>query len=260
MPNLSTLAGRLLTQELGSEDSTVLFTDARREAAVNDGLREFADLTECLVRVSSVTITGGTGEYDLNSTLIAGQDFIRLAPDQAVEFHYTDASSLTVYISGPDLPQRTVRWLDATEPGWRNSTQISSGMQVPRCFYERSAGPARFLGFYPVPSTGSSASAKALVPYIAHSPVITSTQQPYTFNSSVRLDLRPYHMAAVHYAAHQLEKLRRDDAASDRQLQKFMGYVQRYWQATRRKGGSALTYARSYFRRGDSLVARDPRR
>lgn len=260
MPTLSTLAGRLLTQELGSEDSTVLFTDARREAAVNDGLREFANITECLVRVSTVTIAGGTAEYDLNSTVIPGLDFVRLAPDQAVEFHYTNASSQTTYISGPDLQQRTVRWLDQHEPSWRASTGVSSGMQVPSVFYLRAAGPALFLGFYPTPSTGSSASAKALVPYIAFSPVITSTQQPYTFNSSVRLDLKPYHMAAVHYAAHQMEKLRRDDAASDRQFQKFMAYVQLYWQATRRKGGTALTYARSYFRRGGDLVARDPRR
>ena len=262
MPNLSTLAGRLLTQELGNEDSTVLFTDARREAAVNDGLREFANITECLVRVSTVTVSGGTAEYDLNSTaVIPGGDFVRLAPDQAVEFHYTDASSYTTYIGGPDLPQRTLRWLDNHDPGWRHSTGVSSGMQVPSVFYLRAAGPALLLGFYPVPSTGSSASAKALVPYIAFSPVITSTQQPYTFNSSVRLDLKPYHMAAVHYAAHQLEKLRRDDQSSDRQFQKFMAYVQLYWQATRRKGGSALTYARSYFRRGsDGLTARDPRR
>jgi hypothetical protein len=69
--------------------------------------------------------------------------------------------------------------------------------------------------------------------------------------------LRPYHQGMVHYAAHQLEKLRRDDQASDRQMQKFMFYVTRYWQAMRRKGGSSLTFARSYFRRG--TAAEDPR-
>ena len=37
----------------------------------------------------------------------------------------------------------------------------------------------------------------------------------------------PFH-GFVHYAAHQLEKLRRDEQASDRQLQKFLGYVQQY--------------------------------
>lgn len=255
----STLYGRLLDQELGTADSTVLFTDARRKAGINDGLREFADLTECFVRVSSVTVTGGTGEYDLHSTaVIADQDFVRLAADQAVEFHYTDASSFTQYLSGADLPERTVRWLDTYEPGWRDSTSVSSGAQVPSVFYQRGDGGAWLLGFYPVPSTGSSASAKALVPYVADpQPLTSDTQEPFTVSGNIRRDLRPYHRAAVHYAAHQLEKLRRDEQASDRQLQKFMGYVSRYLQSLRKKGGSALTYARRYLRPAERGV--DPR-
>ena len=42
---------------------------------------------------------------------------------------------------------------------------------------------------------------------------------PFTFNSSVRTDLNTYHQGLVHYAAHQMEKLRKDDQASDRQRQ-----------------------------------------
>ena len=246
----SSLYGRSLDQELGSEDSTVLFTTARRKAAINDGLKEFADLTECLVRVSTVTVTGGTGEYDLHaSSIISDQDFLRLAADQPVEFHYTDASSLTTYLSGADLPERTVRWLDNYEPGWRGSTG-STGVQTPHVFYQRAEGGSWLLGFYPVPSTGSSASAKAIVPYVADpSPLTSDTQQPFTVGGSVRRDLMPYHRAAVHFGAHQLEKLRRDDAAADRQLQKFMGYVTRYLQSLRKKGGTSLTFARQYFRR-----------
>jgi hypothetical protein len=262
MPNLSTLAGRLLTQELGSEDSTVLFTDARRYGGVNDGLREFADLTECFQRVSSLTWVGGVREYDLNaSTVITSQDFVRFPSELSVELHYTDASSRTTYLSGDDLPERTVRWLNTYEPGWRDSTTISSGMQVPQCFYRRSEGGRLFLGLHPVPSTGSSASIKVLIPYVAYpSALSNSTDVPFTADGQTRLDLRPYHQGLVHYAAHQMEKLRRDDQAADRQLQKFAGYVQRYLQNMRRKGGSAVTYARNYFRRGkDMLEARDPR-
>jgi hypothetical protein len=261
MPNLSTLSGRLLTQELGSEDSTVLFTDARREAAIFDAIREFADLTECVIRLSSVTITGGVAEYDLhNSSIVASQDFVRFANDQAVEVHYTDASSHTTYLSGEALPERTVRWLDRHDPGWRDSTAISSGMQTPTCFYRRVDGGRLYLGFYPVPSTGSSASMKALVPYVAYPSVSTaSTHVPFTdTNGNTRWDLRPYHQGLVHYAAHQLEKLRKDDQASDRQLQRFMGYVQRYLQSLRIKGGSAVTFARRYFR-GSQLRGTDPR-
>ena len=262
MTAFSTLYGRLLDQELGTQDSTVLFTTARRQAAVNDGQREFAELTECLIRVSTVTITGGTGEYDLHSTaVIADQDFVRLAGDQPVEFHYTDASSFTQYLAGEDLPERTVRWLDQYEPGWRDSTTVSSGAQTPRVFYQRAAGGSWYLGFYPVPSTGSSASAKALVPYVAWPADLTSdTQEPFTVASGVRYDLRPYHQGLVHYAAHQLEKLRRDDQAADRQLQKFLGYVSRYVQALRKKGGSTLTFARQYFRQRVGVVeGKDPR-
>jgi hypothetical protein len=256
MTQFSSLYGRLLTQELGSEDSTVLFTDARRKAGINDGLQEFADLTECLVRTSTITVTGGTREYDLNA--MSSGEFVRLAPKQSVEFHYTDASSRTQYLSGPDLPQVTLQWLDAHEPGWRNSTAISSGGVLPQRYYLRPDGPALFMGFEPCPSTGSSASAQVLVPWISRAPSLTSdTAEPYTVNSSVRTDLRVYHIAAVHYAAHQLEKLRRDDQASDRQLQKFLGYVTRYLQSTRQKAGQTLTYTKHYFRRRESV--RDPR-
>lgn len=267
MPDLSTLSGRLLTIELGSEDSTVLFTTARRQGAIFDAVREFADLTECYVRVSTLTITGGTAEYDIhNSAAFASLDFVRWANDQAVELHYTDASSHTTYKT---LPERTVRWLDEYDPDWRDSTRTSSGMQLPECFYRRHDGGHVYLGFYPAPSTGSSASMKAVLPYVATPPVSQiSTWVPFhstvtsgeTTINRYRYDLRPYHQGLVHYAAHQLEKLRRDEQAADRQLQLFLGYVQRYWASLRRKGGSALTYARSYFGKGQApLKGTDPR-
>ena len=86
-----------------------------------------------------------------------------------------------------------------------------------------------------------------------------STHVPFTDTSgNTRWDLRPYHQGLVHYAAHQLEKLRKDTQASDRQFQKFLSYITRYLQSMRKKGGTALTYARSYFRRSQDDV-RDPR-
>jgi len=103
---------------------------------------------------------------------------------------------------------------------------------------------------------------KALVPYVAKPPVMSnSTSEPFTVSGSVRADLRMYHQASVHYGAHQLEKLRRDDQASDRQLQRFLSYVTRYMQSMRQKGGTALTFARTYFRRsvGASDDVQDPR-
>lgn len=251
MTQFSTLWGRLLTQELGTDDSTQLFTDARRQAGINDGLREFAELTECCVRTASITLTGGTQEYDLNSTYVSGLDFVRLASKQSVEVAYVDASSQTQIAAGDGMRQRDVAWLNRYEPGWRDtSTAASSGGQMPNEFYLRPDGSHLFIGFVPVPSTGSSASMTATVPYVPFvQPLTASTDVPYRFIGFSRDDLRPYHMAAVHYAAHQLEKLRRDDQASDRQLQRFLSYVTRFTQAMRQKGGTSLTFARTYFRR-----------
>jgi hypothetical protein len=245
----SSLYGARLDEELGSEDRTVLFTTARRQSAINKGVSEFAELTECLQRTSTIAITGGTGEYNLNSTLlIADGDFVRFAKQQ-VEFRYTNASSQVTVLAGDDLPRRDIDWLNRYQPDWQTSTVASSVMQLPELYYERFDGGARYLGFTPVPSTGSSASAKVIVPYVARPAVMTSdTSEPFQISGAVRTDLREYHQAAVHYAAHQLEKLRRDDQASDRQLQKFLGYVARYSQNMRRKGGNALTMARNYFK------------
>jgi hypothetical protein len=43
--------------------------------------------------------------------------------------------------------------------------------------------------------------------------------------------------------------LRRDDERADKQMQLFMGYVQRYTMANRKKGTNGVRMARSYFKR-----------
>jgi hypothetical protein len=257
MTQFSSLYTARLDRELGTDDSTELFTTARRKAAVNEGIQEFAKLTDCFQRRSTVAITGGTAEYDLNSTdVIAGGDFARFSKEQ-VEFRYTDAAGDVTVLAGDDLVRRDVEWLNRYEVGWQDDTTASSVQQLPVAYYERFDNGSRLLGFYPKPCTGSSASAVAIVPYIAQPPVLTSdTSEPF----SGRLDLRPYHQGLVHFAAYQLEKLRRDDNASDRQLQRFIGYVQQYLQDMRRRGGSALTFAKSYFRRPSIVTGEDPRR
>lgn len=264
MVQFSSLYGNRLDEEIGTDDSTILFTTARRKNGINKGLAEFANLTECLQRTATFSIVDGVSEYDLNSTLIIpGGDFNNF-DKEPVEYVYTDASSQTFTISGDDLPRRDLRWLELYRPGWRQSTVAAGTMQIPSVHYIRADGPQLNLGFTPVPGIGSSASAIVRVPYIASSPtLVNDTSQPYTFNSTTRLDLTQYHQAAVHYAAHQMEKLRRDDQASDRQLQKFMGYVQRYVQALRIKGGRAIMQARGYFGRRSGgwsdPRARDPK-
>ncbi len=250
-----------LDYELGGNDSVVLFTTARRKASVNEGLREFADLTECWSRSATVTCSNGVGEYNLLSTVnVPGGDFLRLAVD-GPEYRYTDVSSNVTYVHGDDLPRRDVEWLNAHEAGWRAST----GATYPQSYYLSGEGGALALGLYPPPTIVSSAAGALVVPYVARPSSMTAdTSVPFTDTAGVtRTDLEPYHQALVHYAAHKLELLRKDTAASDRQLQKFLGYVQRFVGAGRKKGGDAIRPARSYFstarrRHGDPDVLRTP--
>lgn len=244
-----TLYAGQLDYELGSNDSVVLFTTARRKAAVNEGLREFAELTECWTRSATVTCSNAVGAYNLTSTVnVPGGDFVRLAVD-GPEYRYTDASSNVTYTHGDDLPRRDVEWLNAHESGWRDST----GAITPQSYYLDADGGALSLGLYPPPTLSTTSTSgpygALIVPYVARpSSLVDSTSIPYTDTSGVtRTDLVPFHQAIVHYAAHQLEKLRKDDAASDRQLTKFLAYVTRYVQSTRKKGGESIRPARSYF-------------
>ena len=261
MTQFSSLYTARLDRELGTDDSTILFTTARRKAAVNEGQEQFADLTECFIRQATVTLTGGTAEYNLNSTLvIAAGDFVRPAKEQ-VRFQYTDASSNVTVLTGEDLPRRDVPTLNRDEQGWPISTVASSVAQFPQAHYFRADGGNLYLGFWPTPSTGSSASMVAIVPYVARPSAMTNTtDEPFTVNSSVRGDLRIYHQALVHYAAGQLEKLRRDDAASDRQMQQFYTYVTRLFSSARVKGGRLVSFARNYFQTRGSDRGTDPRR
>ena len=250
MTVFSSLYSARLDRELGTDDASILFTTARRKAAINEGQDQFADLTECLLRRSTLTMTGGTAEYDLNSTtVIPGGDFSRWGKEQ-VQIRYTDAAGNITIAGGNDLERRDVPWLDRFEPGWQQSTVSSAtGQQMPRYTYERMDGGARYLGFSPTPSTGSSATMEAVIPYIARpTPMSSDTNEPFTVGGVVRSDLRIFHQALVHYAAAQLEKLRRDEQASAGQMQQFMGYVQRFAALMRKRGGDTISVARRYFR------------
>lgn len=250
-----------LDHELGTNDSNTLFTTSRRKHAVNEALRDFADLTECYVKTSTITCSNGVGEYNLLSTVnVPSGDFVRLA-QQPPEYQHTDVSSNVTYVTGDDFLRRDIVWLNAHEPGWRDSTG-----GTPTNYYLRPDGGALYVGLYPPPSisTGSSETAVLLLPYVARPSSMTDdTHTPYQSSAAIRTDLTPYHQALVHYAAHQLEKLRRDDASSDRQLQKYIGYVQRFMMALRIRGGTTIRTARGYFGRASGrqdIDAQDPRR
>lgn len=246
MATFQTLYDDALHTELGTSDTAVLFTTARRKHAINEGLRQFADLTECLVRQSTITASSGVQEYNLNATtVIPAGDFLRVASQQPV-FQISDSNGLQQTLSGPDFPQVSVPYLDNAQSGWR-----STNLAYPTGWYLRSSGAAQIFGLTSplYLSTSSTETAQIVLPYVASPSSMTSdTDVPYTVAGLRKNDLLPYHQALVHYAAHDLEKLRKDPEASDRQLQKFLGYVQRYFSATRPKGNRVVRSAVPYFR------------
>ncbi len=225
--------------ELGGNDSVVLFTTARRKHAINEGLRQFSDLTECWSKSSTITCSNAVAEYNLLSTVnVPGGDFVRLS-GQGPTFRHVDASSDVQYVAGADLPRRDISWLDAHAAGWRDSTG-----GTPESYYLRDEGAAKQFGLYPPPHISTSESATILLPYVAKPSSMTSSADvPW----SGRTDLEPYHQALPHYAASKLEKLRKNTEASQSQLAAFLGYVQRFVVSRQPKGGRTIRTTRSYF-------------
>lgn len=252
------MASSALDFELGSSDSTQLFTTQRRQDAITRGIKQFANITECYVRQSTIVSSNGVGEYDMNSTAIMGgsSDFVRLARQKPrYELLNTTASAVVSTniiqtISGKNFERRDPEWLNEYEPGW----QASSG-GTPRYYYERIDGGRRYFGLYPPPSFDSTRQGRVVLPYVADPPESTaSTYIPYSFASTsagpstgIRTDLVPYHQAAVHFAASELERLRVNTEAVQMQMQLFGSYVERYFREMRPKGGQTVKTSRSYF-------------
>lgn len=240
-----------LDVELGSNDSAVLFTTARRKHAINEGYRQFADLTECLTRQSTVTVSTGAQEYNLlSTTVLSGGDFVRVASQGPVYQTFDSNGSLSQSLAGDNFPQRAIPLMDAT--GGEDFRSTSAG--TPAGWYLRPSGGQLLFGLDRLPDLSSNETAQLIVPYVPNpSSMTASTDVPFTVTSQTRTDLQPYHQALVHYAAHDLEKIRKDPEAAATQLEKFMGYVQRYLGAMRPKGGRGIRTARAYFPpRGES--------
>lgn len=251
-----------LDRELGTDDSTQLFTTARRKTAILEGEQQFVDLTECLQRELTISCSNGVREYDLLSSNTGSTDFMRLSPqgpEYAIVSSNSTAVGSTTHAAGSLFPRRDIPRLNRESPGWRQST----GARVPASWYLRTDGGRHYLGFSEPPTILSSETATLTVPYLAAPAQSTeSTRLMFVVNGEERVDLRPYHDAVTHYAAHALEKLRKDQARSDLQLQRFSGYISRYLEQKRhRTGHQRVSVSRRYFaesRRGGRYRG-DPR-
>lgn len=267
MATFGDLTGILLDTEIHSTDSTIRWTSTRRALFVNRGYEEFCELTECLTRQSTITLSCGTTEYNLMSSATMSTDFVRVA-GQGIEYHLVSSqggsSASTRTAANDDFPRRDIEWLNHYRPNWRESTTV---VEFPEGYYLRADGGGYFIGLTERPDMGSSETGKLIVPYLARPVRMTaSTDIPFTIGSTTRLDLIPFHNAFAHWAAHEIETLRGDPQASDRQLVKFMSYVERFRGKFRNKGGAFVRLARNYLReasqkrRNADSRGQDPRR
>jgi len=244
-----------LSIRLNNSDTQVLFTSTRRQVAIREAEEEFADLTECLTRVSTIACSCNVTEYTLTSTSLQNStDYVRLAK-QGVEFVHTSSNDVVTHASGDGFPRRDLVWRNQFDQGWRTST---TPVQVPSGFYIREDGGQVILGLNEPPRVGSSETAKVYVPYVARPETMaTSTSEPFTVGGVSRADLRVYHKALPEYAAYKLLPLVGDKEGAQEALQKFLGYVARYAQNQRPKGGQHVTVARSYLRESMRRGGRD---
>jgi hypothetical protein len=236
-----------LHTELGTNDTAVLFTTAKRKKAINEGLRQFAALTECWVKESTIDSTQGTQEFNLNSTtVIPSGDYVRMATDGPA-FILSDSNGIQQALTGDLFPQVSIPYLDNAESGWRSTiTSYPTGWYLKKRGGALVFGLDRPLGL----STASTQTAKILLPYVAKPSSMTSdTDVPFTVSTQSRSDLEEFHQALAHFGAHRLELLRKDKEASQQQLKEFLGYVQRYHDEHRPKGNRAVRTAIPYFGR-----------
>lgn len=222
------LYGTKLDRELGSPDRTQRFTTALRKEYINEGQRKFNEQTGCFVRRASIALTDGVAEYDLeSSSVITADDYLRPSKTSASLRRYDGAGSANTdyaYTEGPDLPFKTEEELNQTRPGWRGEPD---GM--PDCWTFRADGGSNYLVLVPAPDVPTAETWTLYWPYIAQPADMSADGDiPYSVSSNARTTLVPYHEGILHYAAAQLEKLRKNWEGVERQMKLFAAIVAKY--------------------------------
>jgi hypothetical protein len=217
------LYGAFLDQELGTADRTNLFTIAKRKAAINLAQLWFTTQTACLQTVEPIPLVTGVAEYSLETIILTGR-YLALAPD-GPELFITHTDGTTLQLAGQhDFPRRTEPWLNTSEPGWRSSQPAT-----PTCWYETLDGAAILIGLHPSPLVPAGETWRLDVPYVMKpDAMVTDTDQPFTIAPIVKTAMEPWHRALGYYAAHDLEKLRKDLQRSAAALVQAQAEVDNY--------------------------------
>jgi len=241
-----------LHRELGSEDTTELFTEARRKAAVNEGALEWVKQTESYQRQARVTFSDGDQEKDLEAVAfspLSDDDFLWVA-QQGVEWEYVTGAPPTTplvytYRAGEDFPRRDIPVLNRESPGWRSATAT----QFPESWYLRTDGGSTYFGLSSPAAVAVGEGAFAIIPYVAKPLTLTGdTEVPYSVSADALEVLEPWLQAIVNYAAAVLEPLRKNYQGEQRQRTLFAAQVADYLQRHRPKGGGRIQVGRRYYR------------
>ncbi len=234
------LYGAQLDIQLASSDTTQLFTTARRKKAVNDAMAVFVAETACTRVNGSIAMTDEVGAYDLDVSFSGA--LLRVAAPPSI--HITLGSTVRS-LQGPDmLPRREVDEMNVVTPGWR---WLSPG--TPSAWYLEKTGGVYYIGVTPAPSFAVSETWALEVPYIAQPTALSADADvPFTISTNVILTLAPFHQALVHYAASQLEPLRKNYDGAKVQYNQFAAYVDRYLRQQQRDSSPTIQIAHDYYR------------
>lgn len=245
-----TLYGTELDRELGTADRVQRFTTLRRKAAVNAAQLQWVKDTECFTKETSVSLSDGVQEYDLEATIT---DLAWIAKE-GVSIKIVSGSN-TRYIEGKDLEVTTVARLDVEEPNWR-----AVAAATPQKRYQRRDGGRVFLGLHPKPSITGSDTWTALVrTVIIPDDMVNDSDEPFTLNSNPIKSMRPWHRALVYFAAFDLEKFRKDTAREQAMFQLYQAEVAKFTGMEKPKVGERIMLP-AYRRRFNEPQRRfDPR-
>jgi hypothetical protein len=249
------LYGEAVNHELGSADVTQLFTTVRRKYAVNRAQKEFARLGKISISKEVVIpVIAGTLLYNLDtasaSRFVAfGRAPLRLRVTTVANSAKT-ASTLVI---------RSTAYADEALPGWRDSASSGS----PQAIVHDPRDGINYLAFFPKPAIPASETWELVVPIQANAAdMVLDTEVPF----DGRPDLEPFHWGIAHYAAAQLERLRKDPDAEKNQIAKFGAYVEDWNAKSTRPPGAhkRVLMQRDYLgevarARGGITVQDDPR-
>jgi hypothetical protein len=243
MAAFSDLYGEHLSRELGSSDTTQLFTTVRRKAAINRAQEWFVTQTECITKTAEITLADGIAVYDLEIE-IPDDAFLAIATKRTAPYLKQVASTTTRYMTGDEFVRRDVMWLDQYEAGWRERTSA-----IPVAWYEEQEGGERRVGVTPPPSVAAGETWTLYVPYIVlPSDMTADADEPFTVDGDPKRSLKPWHDVLALFAASELEKLRKGLERSTFLRQQAEQGVLDFLDKQRVPGGKSVRVARSYRR------------